>query len=109
MRYRRFRTQDGKFLDALLTAERFTTPAESHRADHEAGYGVGSLTVVEADSDPWDGVSALVQRATPKPDLDATRTQLNAILDKADADITAAELKTLTLRALRRLRDRGRL
>ena len=67
MRYRRFRTADGALLDALLTvdADEFSTPAESHRADHERGYGV-TVTVVEDDRDPWDGVSALV-KAPPRP------------------------------------------
>ncbi len=117
MRYRRFRVAGGQFLDALLTCEgEFSVSAESHKADHEAGYGVAPLTVVDGDSDPWDGVSALLQRP-PRPvptqapigtltaaEVAALPAQppgplatAQAILAKADADITAGEVKALVL------------
>lgn len=90
MKYRRFRTADGKFLDALLTSEdEFSVPAASHKADHEAGYGV-TVTVVEADTDPWDGVSVLVKRpARPAPPADPDKELENAIASAT----TLAELK----------------
>ena len=72
MRYRRFRTADGRFLDALLTVDgdAFSVPAESHQRDHEAGYGVTPLEVVDGDVDPWDGAGELVhapERLAPVP------------------------------------------
>lgn len=76
MKYRRFRTLEGQFLDALLTCEgEFSVSAESHKADHEAGYGVTGLTVVEDDSDPWDGVSTL-RHAPARPPIPPTEEEL---------------------------------
>ena len=67
MQYRRFRAPDGLYLDALLTADgEFSVEAAQHAADHEAGYGIVPLVVVEADSDPWDGKAELHHRA-PRP------------------------------------------
>ena len=81
MKYRRFRRQDGRFLDALLTvdADEFSTTAESHRVDHEAGYKVGPLEVVETDRDPWDGRSELLHappRVRPQTKAEAVRAAM---------------------------------
>ena len=96
MRYRRFRTSSGQFLDALLTADgaAFSVPAESHRADHEAGYGV-PLTVVEGDSDPWDGASTLLH-APPRPPRPPTAHEL--ALAALNAATTLAEMKAALLK-----------
>ncbi len=67
MKYRRLLASDSLYLDALLTADdEFSVQAEQHRIDHEAGYGIEPLVVVEADIDPWDGKSNLHHRA-PRP------------------------------------------
>lgn len=95
MKFRRFRTADGRFLDALLTVEGdFSVPAESHRDTHEAGYGVGPLTVVEADTDPWDGQSPLVQRATPRPVPEPTPAEVAAAKVRAIDPSTIADRAT---------------
>ena len=80
MKYRRFRTSDGKYLDALLTSEdEFSVPAESHIADHERGYGVAPLTVVEGDRDPCDGVDVTkLLHAPPRPPSPPTQEELRA-------------------------------
>lgn len=46
---------------------------------------------------------------TPAPLTDAELQAIAAILDKADTNVTAGELKTVALGALRRLRARGAL
>ena len=80
MKYRRFRTPDGAFLDALLTCEEeFSVPAGSHQADHERGYGVAPLTVVEADSDPCvDMDETKLLHAPPRPPSPPTAAELMA-------------------------------
>jgi hypothetical protein len=90
MKYRRFRTADGAFLDALFTTEGgFATPAEAQVADLEAGYGVSGLTVVEGDGDPWDGVSELIVGRVQDVPLDPDNDLSAAI----SAATTLAELK----------------
>lgn len=89
MRYRRFKAPDGKYLDALLTCDgEFSVSAESHKADHETGYGVSPLTVIDGDSDPWDGVSVLIQRpprTLPRAPRDTLITELRAATSLAEA------------------------
>jgi len=44
---------------------------------------------------------------TVRPDVDSELVEIKAILTKRDSDVTPAELKTATLKALRRLAARG--
>jgi len=102
MKFRRFRTADGRYLDALLTAEdEFSVPADSHRADHEAGYGVSPLTVIEAESDPWDGVSELIP-APPRPAPPLTdQERLHAAIRTIDLDAFQDEAAKQAFKILR--------
>ena len=72
MQYRRFQAPGGQFLAALFTTSgEFAAPAEDVITDLEAGYGVSGLVTVDADGDPWDGESALIESAPPPPPPDA--------------------------------------
>lgn len=51
----------------------------------------------------------LSDQAPPPPEPDSELDQISAILDKTDADVTAAEVRALVLRVARRLRKRGQL
>lgn len=124
MRYARFRTAAGQFCEGLLssegefiggeTAEAEATVLASERAALSAIVGE-ALEPVVTDADPWDGVSPLITLpAPPAPppvpiesmtaaEIAASSTPpgpletIKTILAKADADITAAEVKTLVL------------
>lgn len=102
MKFRRFRTEAGQYLDALLTSDgEFNVPVESHIADHEAGYGVSPLTVVEADSDPWDGVSELLL-APPRPARPLTdQERLHAAIRTIDLDAFQDEAAKNAFKILR--------
>ena len=110
MRYRRFRTDGGQFLDALLTVDgdAFSVSADSHRTDHEAGYGISPLTVVDGDTDPWDGVSVLVPRSTPRPQSDEPNPDIE-IARSIEAATTLDELKNALLGRSGLAAARGRL
>lgn len=105
---------------------RFTGTREQRTGDWESvtGYedkagAVGIVMALRAGLVEIDEATYLSEKAAieagnaalPAPPV-ATDTDLEAIvavLVKASADVTAAELKDVTLRALRRLRQRGRL
>lgn len=116
MRYRRPQVAGGQFVKFLLMTEgTFDTPAAVHAA--EVGAAIGQpVTIVEGDTDPWDGVSVLLipTPSAPNPSQPLTAftqaevaalpangpgplTTAKTILAKLDADITAAEIKTLVL------------
>ncbi len=64
-----------------------------------------------ADQAAWDseaaGLRAAIRAAVPVPPPDPDRDAIDAILDKADADVSAADVKELLLRLGRRLRSQG--
>lgn len=77
MRYRRFRTKDGQLTASLFTSSGEYIGAEDaktaeavaliHIADMTALYGQ-PVEIVDGDTDPWDGESALLQpNLTPEP------------------------------------------
>ena len=110
MKYRRFRTTGGQFLDALLTVDgdEFSVSAESHQADHEAGYGISPLEVVEAYADPWDGVSVLIttppRTITPTPTLAEALTPEMAGLETAIAELKSAFTDPAQIAAAEKMR-----
>lgn len=86
------------------------TPLEAWKLHVASEYGIDPATieVVEQETDPRVGV--LIDPPAPPPDPEMVElAQLYALLDKLDADVTAAEVKTLVLRYFRRLRRQGRL
>ena len=97
MRYRRFQIASGQFVQALFTTEgeQFSTPAEAQAADLSRAFGA-ALTAVEADADPWDGVSALLAapvRVRPPRVLTPLERALAALAaDPALATATKAAL-----------------
>jgi hypothetical protein len=68
----------------------------------------------EIDQTTYDSLKAAIAAYNvalpePTPPVDEEKEAIYAILDKADTDVTAGELKTVALTALRRIRRQGKL
>lgn len=87
--------------------------ARAARVAVKLGLEEGSLEPVVSKDDPRSGELIAEYVAppppAPKPEPDPELDAIVAILNKADADVTAGELKALVLRTLRRFYSRGRI
>lgn len=103
-----------QWLAEVGQAEHFDSPNAQAYPDSVAALFAlqpGSLEVVltaDEDADPRTG-NLLAEASPPPPPPDTDITAITSILDKQDSDVTAAELKEVVLRALRRMRARNLL
>lgn len=104
-----FRLSDGRWLDVTLTSAEFTTPLAVNVAEFAKAVGAPVEGVEAADdADPRSGPLVTVPAAPPRP-IEPDVAAILAILAKADADVTAADMKTALLLYLRRRNRLGAL
>lgn len=110
MKYRAYR-HAGKVLDRIDSTEsdEFGVPAEVAVADVAEALGVlpEEITVLVSTDVPVPEV--VIPPAPDSTPTDLDMDAIDAVLAKADTDVTAAEVKALVLRVARRLRNRNRL
>jgi hypothetical protein len=108
--YRGYR-HNGAITDRVdfTPGDAFTTPADVAVEEVAAALGVPvtEISAFESEANPYPQ-AAVVIPPQPQP-VDTDLDVILAILAKPDADVTAGELKTIVLRALRRLILRGRI